>query len=160
MLQGPTTTIQIADWCPDAIQDAAESLTRYDLRGATVVMWLFNDMVFEQLGTGDPLYRDPYDGRPHCDGPMGVAGWVTMPPLLEEACPLLDVCREADRVVLMAPLPMYLGTPCCEERDHCLGYYHEDHQRHTSREVISLYEVMTRWVSWETTCTSSAPTSS
>ena len=59
MLQGLTTTIQIADWCPDAIQDAAESLTRYDLRGATVVMWLFNDMVFEQLGTGDPLYRDP-----------------------------------------------------------------------------------------------------
>ena len=160
MLQGPTTTIQIADWCPDAIQDAAESLTRYDLRGATVVMWLFNDMVFEQLGTGDPLYRDPYDSQPHCDGPMGVAGWATMPPLLEEARPLLDVCREADRVVLMAPLPMYLGTPCCEERDHCLGYYHEDHQRHTSREVISLYEVMTRWVSWETTCTSSAPTSS
>ena len=149
MLQAPTTAIRVADWCPDAIREAAEDLSSYDLHGATVVMWLFDDMVFEQIETGDPLFWDSYDGRLHCIGPIGVTGWMAMPPLLDEAHPLWDACRQAESVVLMAPLPMHLGTPCCEERDHCMGHYHEDHQRRTCHEVISLYEAMIRWLSWE-----------
>ena len=149
MLRAPTTTVRVTDWHPDAIREAADDLSSYDLRGATVVMWLFDDMVFEQMETGDPLFRDSYDGRLHCLGPIGVSGWMAMPPLLDEARPLLDACRQAESVVLMAPLPMYLGTSCCEERDHCLGYYHEDSQRHICREVINLYEAMVRWLSWE-----------
>ncbi len=74
---------------------------------------------------------------------------MAMPSLLDEARPLLDACRQAERVVLMVPLPMYLGTSCCKERDHCLGYYHEDRQRHICRDVINLYEAMVRWLSWE-----------
>ena len=85
MLYAPTKTISITEWTPDAIQDAASRFAPYDLQGATVILWLYDEMAFESQKFGDPLTRSAYDGRLHCQGPMGVMDWRGMASLLDES---------------------------------------------------------------------------
>ena len=87
MLYAPTKTISITEWTPDAIQDAASRFAPYDLQGVTVILWLYDEMVFESQEFGDPLTRSAYDGRLHCQGPMGVMDWRGMASLLDESRP-------------------------------------------------------------------------
>ena len=147
-LDAPTKTIPITDWVPEAIDEAIAKLRRYDLRGGTVILWLLDEMVFEQQETGDPLHRSTYDGRLHCVGPLDVANWRCMASLMDECRPLLHACREAEAIILMSPLPMYLVHPCCEVSDHCLGHYNDERRRYICREVAGLHQAMVRWLSW------------
>ena len=148
MLHAPSKTISITEWTPEAIEDAASRFAPYDLQGATVILWLFDEMVFESQEFGDPLTRSVYDGRLHCDGLMGVMSWRGMATLLDESRPLLNACAGASRVVIMAPLPMYMSEPCCEEVGHCAGHFTDMHQRRTCRGITDLYQAMVRWLSW------------
>ena len=148
LLNSRTKTITVSEWIPAAIEEAAGKFAPYDLRGTIVIMWLFDDMGFEQLETGDPLDRSAADGRLHCSGPTGVASWRGMAALMDEARPLLDACREAESVIFMVPLPMYMVEPCCEEYDHCRGNHTDEHQRYICRKVSVLHQAMVRWLSW------------
>ena len=148
ILYAPTKTILITEWTPDVIQDAASRFAPYDLRGVTVILWLYDEMVFESQEFGDPLTRSAYDGRLHCQGPMGVMNWRGMASLLDESRPLLDACVEASRVIIMAPLPIYMGEPCCKEPDHCFGHFYEEQQKRVCRGTAVLYQAMVMWLSW------------
>ena len=79
---------------------------------------------------------------------MGVMNWRGMASLLDESRPLLDACVEASRVIIMAPLPIYMGEPCCKEPDHCFGHFYEEQQKRICRGMAVVYQAMVRWLSW------------
>ena len=61
---------------------------------------------------------------------------------------MLDACVEASRVIIMAPLPIYMGEPCCKEPDHCFGHFYEEQQKRVCRGTAVLYQAMVMWLSW------------
>ena len=148
VIDAPSVIIPVADWTAAAVAAAVTEIGRYDLTGGLVILWLFDELAFEEQETGQLLSRDRYDGRFHCEGPLGVASWRSVAPLLEDAAPLIRACRGAARIVLMGPLPIYLSIPCCEDSSHCVGYLRESLRLDMCRGVKLFHEAIVRWVSW------------
>ena len=147
LLGAPVQSVPIQGWSVEAFETAAADLSHRRLDGAYVLLWLFDEMVHIQQETGKPLDRSRYDGRLHCSGPLGVIHIRRMLRLLDDAYPLLNASRGADKVILMMPLPVYLTDSCCEDPIHCTGYYEGGAQRGICRGLTDLREVVIRYVS-------------
>jgi hypothetical protein len=65
--------------------------------------------------------------------------------LWEQAMPILEACKQNDRIG--TPLPIYLTTPCCEDPEHCVGLGQLTHFRGVTNGVASLHDATMRLVS-------------
>jgi hypothetical protein len=143
----PITVIEIQEWSEEEVRKAADKLKAVDLSGAAVYLWLHDDLVYESVETGEPLFRMYGDPTYHCDGEMGVISGSRMKKLWDQSWPIIEACKAAIQLVLVTPLPRYVVAPCCETFGHCKGYHRSEHFRRICRGVADLSEATLRWVS-------------
>jgi hypothetical protein len=143
----PITVIEVQEWTTEEIEKAADKLREVDLSGATVYIWMHDDLVYEVAETGDPLYQVYGDPTYHCDGELSVISGSRMKKLWSKSWPIVEACKAAIQLVLVTPLPRYVTAPCCETAGHCKGYHRTENFRRICRKVAELGEATLQWVS-------------